>query len=70
MSVDARGAHFAANSLHVERPVDELDLIEAHGAGDGQGVFHAGRIVPVFIAEGEVMVAIFSADGDVILARF
>src|SRR6266851_8733199 len=68
MTVDARGPNFAANTLNVERAIYQFDLVKVNRAGDGQGVFHAGGIVTVLIVEGEVVVTIFSADGDVIFA--
>src|SRR5580700_301836 len=46
LSVDAGSAHLGGDSVNIQRPVDQLNFVEARTARDSQGVFDPGRIVP------------------------
>src|SRR4029077_6029354 len=66
--VDAGSAHFSGNSRQIESAIDQLDLVEACGAGNGQRVFDTGWIVVRTPIPVVVVIRILGPNGQVILS--
>ena len=64
LSVDTGSPHLTGNTLNVEGPVYQLDLIQIRASRHGEGVLDGGRIVCATVAEGLSMAGIACTNRD------